>query len=136
MLGILRRPNLRRAGLVLGLGAGALVGQAALKPAHAWWRGGWSVGIGFPPIVVAPPVYYPPAAYYPPPPLYYPVPPDIYSSPYATAPYGPGPQASARAPGTTCYAGAYVCPLAQAFTPGSTCSCPDNAGRRVYGRAQ
>ncbi|HUB16392.1 MAG TPA: hypothetical protein VMB34_30905 [Acetobacteraceae bacterium] len=56
------------------LGLAAVGVAAAPQPAEAWWHGGWccAVGIGLPPVVVAPaPVYVPPPAYYAPPPAYY-----------------------------------------------------------------
>jgi hypothetical protein len=76
-----------RRSLGAALAVAGLVGigiAAAPTPAEAWWRGGWccgvGIGIGLPPIVVAPPAYYPPPAYYAPPPAYY-APPAAYYPP-------------------------------------------------------
>jgi hypothetical protein len=82
-------------------GIGALVGLAALgiaaRPgsAHAWWRGGWGVGVYVPPVVIAPaPVYAPPPAYYAPPPVAYappaygyPAPARVWIPPHWQGPY-------------------------------------------------
>jgi hypothetical protein len=64
----------------------AALGVAAMPgSAHAWWRGGWGVGIVVPPVVVAPaPVYVGPPAYYAPPPVAY-APPVVYAPPAAYA---------------------------------------------------
>ncbi len=51
----------------------ALPGQA-----HAWWRGGWGVGVVVPPVVVGPPVYAPAPVYVAPPPVVYAPPPVAY----------------------------------------------------------
>lgn len=80
-----------------------------------------------PPIYYPPPLYYPPPAYYPPPPVYYTPPPPLYAPPA----YQPPPGGVA----TTCYAGAFVCPMQSRVSIGTTCWCPDNAGARAYGRA-
>ena len=77
--------------------------------AHAFWRGG--VFIGFAPFVVGPPVYYGPPIYYPPPVVYQP----------------------AQPPGRSCYAGAYVCPLALPGPVGGPCSCPADRGNWAAG---
>jgi len=123
---------LRRFLVAATLGAVLLVGLAPIVPAHAWWRGG-GFFVGIPgPVVVGPPVVYapPPPVYYPPP-AYYP-PPSAY---YAPPPGYPAPQSYAATPGRTCYAGSYVCPLAEAYTPGSACSCPTGRGL-AYGQAR
>lgn len=59
------------------LGLAGLGVMAVPPPAQAWWgRGGVSLGIALPPVVVAPPYYArPPVAYYPPPPVAYYAPP-------------------------------------------------------------
>jgi len=90
----------------------------------AWHGGGWGGGccwggggvfLGFvPPFYYAPPVYIGPPVVYAPPPVY-----------GAPAPgYAPGP-----AGGTSCYAGAYVCPLENPGPAGAPCTCPTNTGR-------
>jgi hypothetical protein len=105
-----------------------LISLAPVEAAHAWWRGGFYVGIPGPVVVAPPPVYYPPPpvyyAPYAPPPVYYPPPPGY-----------PAPQSYAAAPGRTCYAGSYICPLAEAYTPGSACTCPTGRGL-AYGQAR
>ena len=119
-------PWLLRRSLGAALGAVLLVALAPIAPAHAWWRGG-GFFVGIPgPVVVAPPpvVYAPPPVYYPPPPVY-----------YAPPPGYPAPQSYAATPGRTCFAGSYVCPLAQAYPPGSACSCPTGRGP-AYGQAR
>ena len=118
-----RLPRAAALGALAGLAlAAGLV--AAPSPAKAWWRGGIWIA---PPVVVAPPYYPPPPAYYPPPPAYYaPPPPVVYAPPGAVAP-----SQSAQ----SCYAGAYVCPLEYAMPAGANCSCYDNGGRRIVGRA-
>jgi len=67
----------RRIAPAVALAALVGVGMTAVpNHAQAWWRGGWGccsvgIGIGIPPIVVAPPAYYaPPPVYYAPPPYY------------------------------------------------------------------
>ncbi len=62
---------------VIGLGV-----TAAPRSAEAWWGGGWgwrggvSIGVALPPVVVAPPPYYaPPPVVYAPPPVAYASPP-------------------------------------------------------------
>ena len=95
--------------LLLATAVALTLGSVALpSEANAWWRGGVVVGVVPPPVYFGPPVFYPPPVVYAPP----------------------------GAPGTTCYAGRYICPLPQPFAPGSTCSCPDNFGRRAYGQAR
>lgn len=102
--------------------------MAAPPPAHAA-----SVFFGFgPPVYYAPPAYYPPPLYYPPPPAYYPPPPPQYYTP-PPPPYAPPPRQTSAA--TTCYAGAFVCPMESQVSIGTTCWCPNNAGGRTYGRA-
>jgi hypothetical protein len=100
----------------------ALGGLAVPGTAHAYWRGGHGGGVffGFAP----PPVYFGPPAYYyaPPPPVVYAPPPVIYDP-------TPAPRAAAQ----SCYAGAYVCPLAAPGPVGSPCSCPTDRGR-IAGR--
>jgi hypothetical protein len=83
---------MKRVGAVAAVLALAAVGTAATPgKAEAWWRGGWccAIGIGIPPVVVAPaPVYAPPPVYYAPPPAYYAAPqqrqwiPGHYEGPY------------------------------------------------------
>ncbi len=115
----------RRSLFAAALGAMLLIALAPMAPADAWWRGGFFVGIPGP-VVVGPPVVYaaPPPVYYAPPPVY-----------FAPPPGYPAPQSYAAAPGRTCYAGNYVCPLAEAYPPGSTCSCPTGRGP-AYGQAR
>lgn len=91
-----------------------LGGVLAAPSAQAWWRGGF--GFGFVPYVPAP--HYVVPYYYAPPPVYY-VPPPAYGAP---------------APGQTCYAGPYICPLAQPSAINAPCSCPMNDGGRAGGR--
>lgn len=110
-----------RSWMLRSLALMTLVGALAIpNSAQAWWRGGWGgVGIGFvvPPVYVAPPVYYPPPPVdHAPPPVAYAPPPAVYA------------QAPARW-GTSCDAGAYLCPLAVATPAGTPCSCPANQGR-------
>ena len=81
----------------------------------------------YPPAYYPPPIYYPPPAYYAPPPEYYTPPPP----PYMPSPYRP----PAAGVATTCYAGAFVCPMQSRVSIGTTCWCPDNTGARAYGRA-
>ncbi|MEO9189395.1 MAG: hypothetical protein ABI224_05220 [Acetobacteraceae bacterium] len=119
----------RTAALCAGMALAALV---LAPPASA------RVGVFF---GFAPPVYYPPPAYYAPPPFYYappayyaPPPPVYYTPPpaaYAPPPYDDRPSVAA----TTCYAGAFVCPMQSRVSIGATCWCPDNTGARAYGRA-
>lgn len=101
------------------LAAAGAAGILAAPQAHAWVR----FGVGVFPFAYAP---YP---YYAPPPVYYAPPPVIYAPPPS---YAPAPPASS---GPACYAGPYVCPLAQALPSGYSCSCPSNDGGRVSGRA-
>jgi hypothetical protein len=123
-------PRLLRRPLTVALGAAVLASLAQIAPAQAWWRGG-GFFVGIPgPVVVGPPVVYaPPPVYYPPPPVYY-APPPGYPAPVYAAP-----RSYAATPGRTCYAGSYVCPLAEAYPPGSTCSCPTGRGP-AYGQAR
>ncbi|MBN9564039.1 MAG: hypothetical protein J0H14_25430 [Alphaproteobacteria bacterium] len=117
--------SVRPALATAALSAALLISLAPVEAAHAWWRGGFYVGIPGPVVVAPPPVYYPPPpVYYAPPPIYYPPPPGY-----------PAPQSYAAAPGRTCYAGSYICPLAQAYTPGSACTCPTGRGL-AYGQAR
>ena len=61
-----------RLGAALGVAGLAAIGITALpSPAEAWWCCRVGIGIGIPPVVVAPPVYAPPPVYYAPPPAYY-----------------------------------------------------------------
>lgn len=53
---------------------------AVPQQAHAWWRGGWGVGVVVPPVVVAPPVYAPAPVYVAPPPVVV-APPPVYAPP-------------------------------------------------------
>jgi len=105
------------AAAAVAVGIGLL---AAPGTAKAWWRGGVFIGA---PVVVGP--VFPPPVYYPPPVVYAP-PPVVYVPPGATPP-----SASAQ----SCYAGAYVCPLQYAMPAGANCSCFNNQGRPVPGRA-
>ncbi len=92
-----------------GMAVFVLAGILAIpSAAHAFWRGG--VFIGVPPVVVGPPAYYVPPVYYAPPVTYVPA-----------------------ARGRSCYAGAYVCPMAVVRPVGEGCSCPAEGGRRVFG---
>ena len=94
----------------VSLGVAALPGAAQARV---------FVGFGFgAPYYAPPPVYAPPAYYYPPP---------AYAPP-------PQPYEPATGYGGTCYAGPYVCRLAQAQPAGSECSCP-GIGARSYGTA-
>jgi hypothetical protein len=66
----MRLPRLSAIGAVVGLAALAVT--AVPGQAHAWWRGGWGVGVWVPPVVVGPvPFYVPPPVYYGPPPAAY-----------------------------------------------------------------
>jgi hypothetical protein len=86
-------------------------------PAQAWWHGG--IFIAPVPFVIPPVVPYYPPAYYPPPPPYYVAPPPAsYVGPSGDP-----------APGQSCYAGAYVCPLDHVSPIGAPCTCPTNTGR-------
>lgn len=112
----------------------ALAGGAASNPASAWWRGGVAIGIVPPPLYFGGPVYAPPPVYYAPPPVYYAAPPAYYAPPpvvYAPPPFYVAPPSRYS---STCYAGAYSCPMQNAAPAGSPCSCPANQGR-AYGRA-
>lgn len=72
-------PTRIRLGAIATVLALAAVGVAAVPgSAKAWWHGGFSVGVVFPPVVVAPPVYAPPPVYYAPPPVVYAPPPVAY----------------------------------------------------------
>jgi len=106
-------------------------GVMAPAAANAWgWHGGgggwgWHGGgvfFGFPgPIYVGPPVVYaaPPVVYAAPPVVYAPGQP-VYAAPGYGAP----------APiGSSCYAGAYICPLENPGPAGAPCTCPTNSGR-------
>lgn len=134
----------------------AALAMALSSPAHAWWRGGFFVGVApgpfvvGPPAVYAPPVYAPPPVYGAPPPYgwepgspdygapeAYQTPPD-YGRPrtYQTPPdygyqYG---SRSAPSQGASCYAQGYVCPLERPAPAGAACSCPSNRGGRVWGQ--
>ena len=114
------------------LGAGVLAAAVIAvtpKPAEAWWRGGFYVG--GPAFFVGPPVVYPPPVVYAPPPVVYtPPPPVVYTPPQAG--YAPGPQSAAP----SCVAGPYVCPLPPSYNGNGSCSCFDNAGRRIFGQAR
>ena len=136
-------PFLRRRFLAAALAAASVASLTLPSPAQAWWRGG--VFIGLPPVIVGPPVIYaPPPVYYGPPPFYYAPPPGYVAPGYATpgfppsgypAPRSQAPQAFSAAPGSTCYAGAYTCPLGQGYPPGSTCACPTGHSQNAYGHA-
>jgi len=114
--------------------AGVALAALGLAPAASARVG---VFFGF-----APPIYYPPPAYYPPP-VYYPPPPEWYTPPPPPAYYPPPPPAyppsayQQRQPtvATTCYAGAFVCPMQSRVNVGTTCWCSDTTGARAYGRA-
>lgn len=114
--------------------AAAAIGAAALPltlptPAHAWWHGGFFIGVPFPPVVIAPPVYAPPAVVYAPLPAYGAAPPA-----YGYSPAGPDYAYTPEPSGGTCYAAGYTCPLQSAVPAGSSCSCPGYNGR-VWGRS-
>ena len=98
----------------------ALAALAVCAPAHA------AVFFGF-----GMPLYYPPPVYYPPP-IYYAPPPVAYAPPAWSTPPAAPPRAIS---GQTCYAGQYVCPMQVPIATGGTCWCPNNTGRRAYGRA-
>jgi hypothetical protein len=103
--------------LLIGATAMAVAAGITLLPgaANAWWRHGfYGPGVVF----IGPPIYAPPPIYYGPPVIY--APPPVYAAPMA---------------GSTCYAGAYICPLDQPAPMGGECSCPTNQGR-AYGRAR
>ncbi len=107
--------------------AAALAGVMLVLPlAAAQARVFVGVGFGFPLFAPAYPVYpyYAPRAFYPP--LYGPPP---YGPPVVYAP----PPYAAVPPSGRCFAGAYVCPLAQLAPVGAPCSCPANIGR-IAGR--
>lgn len=105
----------------------ALGALASARPASARVFFGFAPPVYYPPAYYPPPIYYPPPVYYPPPPVYYTPPPPPYTPPA----YQPPPSGVA----TTCYAGAFVCPMQSRVSIGTTCWCPDNAGARAYGRA-
>ncbi len=130
------------AGSVLAIAAVLSVATAQRADARVFV----GVGLGFPvfgfgfpyyapsyPPYYAPYYYPPPAYYYPPPPAYAP-PPGAYGGPatgYGTAtPGSEGPSAIAR-----CVTDTVICPLRYVEPVGTACSCPDNAGGRVSGRA-
>jgi hypothetical protein len=98
--------------------AAAGVALAMPQPAHAWWRGGVFFNVA--PFV---PFYYAQPYYYVPPPV-------VYAPPVYTAPPAYVPPDTAQ----SCYAGAYVCPLARPAPTGQPCSCPAEGGGRVGGR--
>jgi hypothetical protein len=110
--------------------AAALMALPPLLAAPAEARGGvhFGIGIGIPAYPAYPvyPAYPYPYAY--PPPAY-------YAPPYpAYVPPGPYPYSVPQPAGQACYAGAYVCPLDRAATPGDACACPSRDGRRAWGR--
>ncbi len=74
-------------------------------------------GFGVAPVFVAPSFVYPVPPVYAPP---------VYAPPAA---YG----APAAAPGTTCYAGRYVCPLQVARPINDSCACPTEGNGRAKG---
>jgi hypothetical protein len=77
--------SLQRLGAISAVAGLAAFGVAAMpSQAHAWWRGGFGIGVWVPPIVVAPaPVYAPLPAYYAPPPVaYYPPPQRVWVPPH------------------------------------------------------
>jgi hypothetical protein len=123
--------QLRRLAVAAAFSAAALP-LAVPSTAHAWWRGGFFIGV--PPVVIGPPVVYPPPVYAAPP---------VYASPpvYAAPPaYAPPPAYAEQPPGDgyvsrgqACYAARYVCPLDRPVRPGGSCSCPTNTGSRVWG---
>lgn len=123
----------------------------ASSPAHAWWRGGFFVGIPGP-IVVGPPVFAPPpyappqggGSYGPPPesgsfgPQSGSYGPQSYGPPsgYGAPPGGArsSPPSYAGQPSRTCFAGTITCPLDPQFPRGAGCSCPAEGGL-AFGRA-
>lgn len=139
----------------------AMLPSALLAPraAHAWWRGGFFVGIPGP-IVIAPPVFAPPPVVYSPPAGFgsygpppgfgsYGPPPDGSFSPQFGGPqsYGPPsgsgalpgpargtPPSYAGQPSRMCFAGTITCPLDPRFPRGAGCSCPADGGL-AYGRS-
>ena len=73
----------RRVTTVLAIaGLSGLVVVAPPRKAEAWWCCRVGIGIGLPPVVVAPPVYVPPPVYYAPPPAYYPPPQRVWVPPH------------------------------------------------------
>lgn len=135
------------------LALAAMLPSALLAPraAHAWWRGGFFVGIPGP-IVIAPPVFAPPPVVYAPPVGYgsYGPPPGYGSfSSQSGGPqsYGPPPGSGALPrprrgtapsyagqPSRMCFAGTISCPLDPQFPRGAGCSCPADGGL-AYGRS-
>ncbi len=110
---MLSRFSLRRM-----VASAALAGVMLMLPlAAAQARVSVGVGFGFPLFAPAYPAYpyYAPPAFYPPP----------YGPPVVYAP----PPYAAVPPSGRCFAGAYVCPLAQLAPVGAPCSCPANTGR-------
>jgi hypothetical protein len=84
-------------------------------------------GFGYAPVFIAPAFVYPVPVYAPPvyaAPVYAP---PVYAPPAAYAAPAPG------APGTTCYAGRYVCPLDVVHPINDSCSCPTEGNGREAG---
>jgi hypothetical protein len=72
----------RLASVAVILGLAAVGVAAAPQDAHAWWRGGYGVGVYIPPVVVGPPIVYaPPPVVYARPPVVYAPPPGYYAGP-------------------------------------------------------
>ena len=106
-------------------------------------------GFGFPYYApyYYPPYYAPPAYYYPPPLGYVPPPAADWGPtppigprgerPPAPRPTGPDANPGSRGPSAIarCVTGTAVCPLHYVEPVGTTCSCPDNAGGHITGRA-
>ena len=105
--------------------------------AKAYWRDGVWVEDAPPAYsdTPPPPPAAPPPDYVAPPPMAaappgYGAPPPVEEPAPPPAGYGAPPQATAY--GTTCYAGAYVCPLHQPGPVGANCACP-GIGAPSYG---
>ncbi len=84
-------------------------------------------GFGFAPVIAAPVFPYPAPVYVPP----------VYAAPVYGAPAYAPPAAydapAAAEPGTTCYAGRYVCPLEVAHPINESCACPTDDNGRAEG---
>lgn len=114
--------NIAHKALAVALVAACAMGLAS--PASAWWRAGWGWGgVG---IAVVPPVVVPPPVVVAPPPV-------IYAAPPVVAVPAAPPPVVYRAGGRSCDAGAYICPLDQPASIGTTCSCATKSGQPVYG---
>jgi len=117
------RPSRRVAAIALAAMLPAVL--FAPSPAHAWWRGGFFVGIPGP-IVVSPPIFAPPPVVYGPPPGYgsYGPPPDSgsYGPPPGFGSYGPPPGSGSYGPQSGSFG-------PQSFGPPSGYGAPPGGGR-------